>query len=514
MRPLLPPLALMAALAPALLAQAPEPDAARHLLRQGLATMGGEARVRAIRGLKLEAIYHTPLVEQSDRPEGPYITAYGEVTLWRDLAKGREYREERQRRMFFEDWTPLPSVYLTATEGYRSVQGKWAPGDLRTWEESQEAQALSPERLLITACDAPDLRADGQEIFQGMAQDRLRFSWRQRKVTLLLNPHTHLPTRVEVVRAHPESLFLHLWGDVTTQTTFGNWQLVQGVALPLLQVRTTMGWPGRSLTILRAQLDPPDAPWPVVEEGLQSAAVKVVRSGPPALTFRPNGQALAPGVVFHAGLWNTTLVSQGDGLVVLEAPLPSEYSEGVIQEATRAFPGQPLKAVVSTSDAWPHLSGVRAYAARRLPIYGLDLNQPLLNRMLDAPHRLSPDAWEQAKALDPQLKARLVPVGGKTVIGTGPNRLELYPVRGQSGERMLMAYFPEHRLLYGSDLVQHDQKDGFLMPIYLMDLAKAVTREGLQVDTVFAMHLGPTPWSQVLEAVAAAQNPPSTTAQK
>lgn len=503
-------------LAATLLAQAPEPDPARQLLRQGLAAMGGgadgEARVRAIRGLKLEAIYHVPLVEQSDRPEGPYLTAYGEITLWRDLANGREYREERQRRIFLEDWTPLPAVYLTATESFRSALGAWGPGGLRAWEESREALALSPERLLITAGEAPDLKVDGKEGFQGMEQDRLRFTWRGRSLTLLLNPHTHLPTRLEVVRAHPESLFLHLWGDVATQTTFGNWQLVQGVTLPLLQESSTLGWPGRSLTILRATLDPSDAPWPAVEESLRPAAAQVVRSGPSILAFRPNGQALAPGVVLHAGPWNTTLVSQGDGVVVLEAPLPSEYSEGVIQEAARAFPGQPLKAVVSTSDAWPHLSGVRAYAARRLPIYGLDLNQPLLNRMLDAPHRLSPDAWEQAKALDPRLKARLVPVGGKTVIGTGPNRLELYPIRGQSGERMLMAYFPEHRLLYGSDLVQRDQKGGFFAPIYLADLAKAVAREGLKVDTVFAMHLGPTPWSQVLEAVAAAQNPPSTTA--
>ncbi|HLP31361.1 MAG TPA: hypothetical protein VK150_08370, partial [Geothrix sp.] len=466
---------------------------------------GGEARVRAIRGLKLEAICHTPLVEQSDRPEGPYVTAYGEITLWRDVMNGREYREERQRRMFFEDWTPFPSVYFTTTESYRSVRGKWGAGDLRSWEEGQEALALSPERLLITACDAPDLRADGQETFQGMAQDRLRFTWRQRKVTLLLNPHTHLPTRLEVVRTHPESLFLHLWGDVATQTTFGNWQLVQGVALPLLQVSSTLGWPGRSLTILRATLDPSDAPWPTLEENLRPAAAQVVRSGPSAIAFRPNGQTLAQGVVFHAGPWNTTLVSQGDGVVVLEAPLPSEYSEGVIQEAARAFPDQPLKAVVSTSDAWPHLSGVRAYAARRLPIYGLDLNQSLLNRMLDAPHRLAPDAWERTKAADPRLKAQLISVSAKTVIGTGPNRLELYPIRGQSGERMLMAYFPEHRLLYGSDLVQRNPRGGFLMPIYLVDLARAVAREGLQVDTVFAMHLGPTPWAQVLEAIAQAQ---------
>jgi hypothetical protein len=100
-------------------------------------------------------------------------------------------------------------------------------------------------------------------------------------------------------------------------------------------------------------------------------------------------------------------------------------------------------------------------------------------------------------------KAKLRVVAQKTIIGTGANRLELYPIHTETGERMLMVYLPEHQLLYGSDLVQGAQADGsFFMPQYLSELMDAVKREGLSVKTVFAMHAGPTSWAKIIAAVA------------
>jgi hypothetical protein len=74
--------------------------------------------------------------------------------------------------------------------------------------------------------------------------------------------------------------------------------------------------------------------------------------------------------------------------------------------------------------------------------------------------------------------------------------MEIYPIRGAGGERMLMVYFPEHRLLWGSDLVI-----GGFMPQYLTELADAVRREGLVVETVAAMHQAPIPWAKVTEMI-------------
>jgi hypothetical protein len=50
--------------------------------------------------------------------------------------------------------------------------------------------------------------------------------------------------------------------------------------------------------------------------------------------------------------------------------------------------------------------------------------------------------------------ANLHPVSGKTVVGTGSNRMELYPIHGETSERQMMVYFPQHKLLYGSDPFQ------------------------------------------------------------
>jgi hypothetical protein len=212
----------------------------------------------------------------------------------------------------------------------------------------------------------------------------------------------------------------------------------------------------------------------------------------------PNRPAveLAPGVVKLPGRWDVALVAQEDGVVILEAPIGSGYSAKVIAEAKRRFPNLPLKAVITTSDAFPHLGGVREYVAQNVPVYALDANRPLLDHIVAARHTFEPDALERTPR-----KAKFVVISKKTTIGTSPNRLEIYPIRSESGERMMMVYFPEHRLLYGSDLVQKMRDGNFFMPQYLAELIQAVTRENLTVENVISMHGDKLPWSVITTAV-------------
>ena len=480
----------------------------RELLRAGLDAMGGEARVRALRGLKIEAIGHTLHPEQSERPEGPYIANYDQSVAWRDLAGRRALERREERGAFYAEWTPT-TTFVTDAASYRVAADGIAPGDLASYEDGQEALGLAPERVLATAIDAADVVHDGRERAEGLDQDVVRFTWRGRAVRVLLNPHTHLPTLVEVTRAYPENVFLWIWGDVRARTSYGNWQLVGGIALPFSSWRTVNGLPDRDQTITKVVLDPTDAPWPAIDDKTRAAAEERVRKGPPPFAFAAasSGRELADGIRFYPGRWNTTLVRMDDGVVVLEAPIASEYTEGVAAEAARAFPGAPLRAVVSTSDAWPHVGGVRAYAARGVPIYAFELTRPLLARLLDAPHALRPDAWERRRQAEPRAAADIRPVVGRTPIGAGPNRIELYPVRGEGSERMVMAYFPGRKLLYASDLIQPLPDGGFYNPVYLVEIVAAVAREKLAVDTVFAMHAGPTPWADVSAAAARVRRP-------
>jgi hypothetical protein len=204
------------------------------------------------------------------------------------------------------------------------------------------------------------------------------------------------------------------------------------------------------------------------------------------------GVTLAPGITLFPGSWNATVVKQDDGIVLLEAPLSGTYMTGVIDKAKEQNPGQPLKAVLSTSDSWPHVGGVRQVVALGLPVYILDLNKPLLERLVASPRHLHPDLLAQS-ARSPMWRI----VSQKVQVGTGPNRVELYPLRGAATERQYMVYFPAHQLLYASDTLALNADGSLYAPELLREVIDAVKRENLAVTTVFAMHREPVPWAQV-----------------
>jgi len=77
--------------------------------------------------------------------------------------------------------------------------------------------------------------------------------------------------------------------------------------------------------------------------------------------------------------------------------------------------------------------------------------------------------------------------------------MELYPLRTVSGERQMLVYFPEHELLYTSDLFTISGDTVFL-PQQVSEAVDAVNREHLTVKRAFGMHYDVLEWSRVLEA--------------
>jgi hypothetical protein len=136
-------------------------------------------------------------------------------------------------------------------------------------------------------------------------------------------------------------------------------------------------------------------------------------------------------------------------------------------------------------------------------VYILDLNRPLLDRIVSAPHTLEPDALERSPSgKEPHWKV----VANKQELGSGANRMELYPIRGASTERQYMVYFPERRLLYASDTLALNDDGTLYDPELMNEVAQAVKRENLIVDTVFAMHQGPMSWEQVVALIEKSQH--------
>ncbi len=173
----------------------------------------------------------------------------------------------------------------------------------------------------------------------------------------------------------------------------------------------------------------------------------------------------------------------------------------MLEEAARRWPDLPVKALVSSTDAWPHDAGVREYVARGVPIYAPARGAALVRRLASAPHRLAPDSLQRAPR-SPELRA----VRDTTVIGRGPDRIVLAAVVDPAGEggRLLVAYLPERRLLYASDLLIPKRFEPEFWLGAWTALLDAVRGHGWAVDTVTALHDAPMALSSVREAVAAA----------
>ncbi len=184
--------------------------------------------------------------------------------------------------------------------------------------------------------------------------------------------------------------------------------------------------------------------------------------------------------------------------------ISSGYSAKIIEDAQRRFPGLPIKAVITTSDSWPHLGGIREYAARGIPIYALDLNKPILTRMMTAPHTIHPDAL----AKNPRAP-KFIWVSQRTALGTGENRLEIFLFRTVTGERQVMVYFPEAKVVYTSRLFAPSRAGDLYLPQTAQEAVDAITRENLTVDRVYGMHYNPMPYQQILGALTKYLTPKS-----
>jgi hypothetical protein len=459
-----------------------------------LAAMGGRERLEAVKSLRLEGAQHTLLVEQSYRQE-PFITAYARTKEEMDFAS---QRLSLRTHLTWPESDPgqsdSDSTVVVGPEGaVNRAEKSDSPASRSNLEAARFALALGPLRLLLTASSAPDLRFDAPQRVRQTLHPVLAFNWQGRNVRVLINPFNHLPDAVESVGVFYDHWYQ--WGDVRQRIYWDNWQTFHGIRYPTNEVEERNGVLWESRQVLRLDLNPAlDAAdfkldTQAAQKGLQS-------KGWESPFKAQKGIALAPGITLFPGSWNATLIKQNDGVVLLESPLSGTYIGGVIDKAKADNPGQSVKAVLSTSDSWPHIGGVRQVVALGLPVYILDLNRPLLDRLVAAPRHLNPDLLAQSPRA-PQWRI----VSKRVQVGTGANRMELYPLRGASTERQYMVYFPAHRLLYASDTLALNDDGSLYDPELMREVLDAVKREGLEVITVFAMHQGPLPWAQVTALV-------------
>jgi hypothetical protein len=474
-------------------------ESAKQCVDLALEAMGGRERLQQVKSVRLQYIGHTLLAEQSYRQE-PFITSYrrGQTTL--DLTNQRVLTEVKLTWPESDPGDVDITLIVGPDGGVHHTKDVDSPCSLGEIDAARETLALGPARLLLTASDAPDLHFEASETLRSTSHAVVAFTWQKVPVRVLLNAFNHLPDAVENTQQFQD--FWYFWGDVQQRIYFDNWKLTQGIAFPTNLVEERNGAVWSSSQALNVEFNVP------IDDKAFGMDVKVAKQSAASHGWNrafsgEKDTTLAPGVDLFLGAWNSTIVKQSDGIVILEAPISGSYTQGVIKEARKRYPGMPVKAVLSTSDSWPHVGGVRSAVAQGLPVYILDLNRPLLDRMINAPHTSDPDVLESSKnSKNPHWRI----ISEKEVLGSGENRMELYPLRGGSTERQYMVYFPEFRLLYASDTLLLKGEGTLYDPELMNEVAQAVKRAKLQVETVFAMHQAPMAWDQVMVLIEKSQH--------
>ena len=476
---------------PALILALAVTQPADSIIHRAIDAIGGEDRWRAVKTLELigrGAGYH---IGDSEWFDAPYFIDYQSLDDWRDVAGTRQ------------------AVYVTTftepsdTSSFTST----------TVQSDTLALLLEPEHVLWTALHAPDVHRERDTVFRFVTHNVVAFHVGRSPVRLFFESETGMLRMVEVKRAYPYSVFWNAWGDVTERIRYSDWSVERtGIWYPR-QIDTERN--GREeetvaygLVRVNATPDPKifDKPARGATCGFGCAPADSVPLGvggaggvgPDSPGRGP--REIAPGIVQIVGAWNSTIVRQDDGIVIIEAPISAGYSRSVLEEAGRRFPGVPVKGVVSTTDFWWHVAGLREYVARGIPIYVLDRNVRVVTERAKAPHTFVPDSLARAPRA-PIIRA----VASRMTVGTGENRMELIPFHTEQLDRMMLVYLPERHLVYTAEGVQL-YPTGLSFPQTAIEVVGAVKREGLTPETFIGMHVAATPWTRlttVLDSLAA-----------
>lgn len=494
--------ALLASLAETSAAIASDPHT---VLENSMRAAGGAALLRGIHSIEYTAVGERQMVEQSERPSGPYFIDHFRLHQVNDFAADRARLDQSDEAYAADVWWTQqlePSKVSVVRNGDVTAVvtgGKWAYGGRGYLQDNQEQFALSPERVLQTADAASDLRELPDRMLHGVRHHVLAFHWKGAPCTLAISADTGLPWQITYTRPYPYETFLNAWGDVTTEITYNAWSLEPyGISYPREWTYRRIGLPDRAISIVALHINPElDAsaltiPRDIVAAHPHPAAVNDVALGAGG---EGGPREIAPGVTQYPGGWNVTFVKEPRGTIVIEAPWSTGYTQRALDAARKAY-GAPVIGVVTTSDSWPHIAGVRQAVADGIPIYALDLNRPILDRLLRAPHAMLPDDLQRRPRTP-----HFIFVSAPLTLGTGENRLTIYPYRTATAERQMMVYFPGHRLLYTSDLFAPNGGGTWFTPQYLHEAIGAIQRYGISPLTIFGMHYGATPYATIVNVV-------------
>lgn len=229
-----------------------------------------------------------------------------------------------------------------------------------------------------------------------------------------------------------------------------------------------------------------------------SAAIKPRPAHPPAESSGFAVERIAPGIHYvkqYGGSdYHGLAVETGEGWAVLETP--GVLGDGTaLREALFAISNKPIAYAAATHHHSDHSAGMAAFAGDPVTILTTPGNVAFFRTMMEAPRdfsRAAPRA--RVVALSPGQR-----VGPVQFLDAGPTA---------HVKEILVFYFPEHRILFHSDMGRFND-DGSVEPArpQTCTLVSFIERNGLAVDRIYSGHGRPGTMDDLKRAVAMRETP-------
>jgi glyoxylase-like metal-dependent hydrolase (beta-lactamase superfamily II) len=277
-------------------------------------------------------------------------------------------------------------------------------------------------------------------------------------------------------------------GDVVISTAFAGYQAANGLQVPTqLTVRTD------DFTTAEYRLSSTAVNGDAGDLAAPEAAASTPAPQPPAINVAV--EQLAPGIWYlTGGSHHSVLVEFNDHLTLIESPQNDARGLAVIAKARETVPGKPLTQLVTTHHHFDHSGGVRAAISEGLEVITHQGNVAFFQEVARRPHTIQPDALQNKPA-----EARVQGVSDKTTLTDGTMTVDLYTVSTPHSETMLVAHFPQQRLLVEVDAYT----PGGAVQVYAADLLEDVQARNIRVDRVIPLHGQPAPYAQFVKEASA-----------
>jgi len=494
------------------------PDAARALIDESAAAMGGWAALDAVKSQELVTIGGDlePLQAVQPNGEARVINRFSQnITA--------DFEKNRMRLTFdaireYPNTAPVKFVELidgdtgmleTPDAKGIPVRERLHPSRLAT--RTRDLRRL-PVRLLHTAKGGAELTRVEDRVQGNSRIHIVRYKDGNLPVEVHFDSFNKLPMRVIYTEDDP------IYGDTLNELAFADWREYSGIRLPQTMAVFINGNKIREEKarniINNTKLDEAAMAIPDEIKAQPANGEPIVSQWPLRRVVMGTGYQdfgreqkvdlveVAKGVYQVKGSTHHSLaVEMKDHVVVVEAPLFEERSLAVINAIESKIPGKPIKYLVMTHFHIDHSGGIRAYAAKGATILTQEGNADFVKTVLSRPKTIRPDSLAKAG----NVAANVEGTKGVKSLTDGERTIELREIPNAHASGMLAAYLPNEKLLFVSDLftpgtpVDTANRNGIDNAAALYT---AVKEANLQVDRIVGGHGETAPLADLAKVAA------------